>query len=681
MPNNNFEHIIHKHSSVVTNGNPKLPTTNNVEYGEIAVNYAKDHETISLKNSNNEIVTFSSDNAIKKLINDDAYVISNSLNDLNSRIGAVEDRKMDKINGTSSQFVKGDGSLDSNAYAPKASPALTGTPTAPTASSGTNTTQIATTAFVQHTIKSYNVIKITSSTVNGVKVYNETEIANISDGMYKLQYVTVTGSGSNAVETLNQTATLIQWSSSNRIHQRLYGSSRIVSKRVKVNNTWSNWSIDSNAFGLSIIINEDEEEIREGKFYNYIYKNICPEIYKFWVYSGLEIIFEATSGNSCDVIVQTTYSDDCWFNIEMGISIETDSETGDRRTVVGVPTYSVDENSEEENKHHSLYNSISQEEFSTICACFREIFESLNPSVVLYIIDTYFESNYDIDAYITNNNLTIGYLTGEGVTSFNGQTGNVTFTQTQLSKGTTSGSGNAVTDINVSNHQITLVKGATYAPLASPALTGTPTAPTAASGTNTTQIATTAFVQSALPTVPATYTLSLNATKPEGWYRVAKLGKTFSGIVTISGQYYAKAPTIATFSISARQTDAASDIIQLGGNVNGNIDKIRLVSNENGDNVFYLDVYKATSGNIGNVYISFNGTFDLENAVTNTVLSEVASTYIRETFEITDITRNTYQTTSNLVTSISSTSTDTQYPSAKCVYDLVGNIETLLASI
>lgn len=35
------------------------------------------------------------------------------------------------------------------------------------------------------------------------------------------------------------------------------------------------------------------------------------------------------------------------------------------------------------------------------------------------------------------------------------------------------------------------------APLASPALTGTPTAPTAAPGTNTTQIATTAFVQAA----------------------------------------------------------------------------------------------------------------------------------------------------------------------------------------
>jgi frataxin-like iron-binding protein CyaY len=36
---------------------------------------------------------------------------------------------------------------------------------------------------------------------------------------------------------------------------------------------------------------------------------------------------------------------------------------------------------------------------------------------------------------------------------------------------------------------------------------------------------------------------------------------------------------------------------------------------------------------------------------------------------------------SNKVTSLSSNSTDTQYPSAKCVYDIVGNIETLLSEI
>jgi hypothetical protein len=56
-----------------------------------------------------------------------------------------------------------------------------------------------------------------------------------------------------------------------------------------------------------------------------------------------------------------------------------------------------------------------------------------------------------------------------------------------------------------------------YAPLASPALTGTPTAPTAASGTNTTQLATTAFVGSAISTASGSYQpLSANLTTLSG---------------------------------------------------------------------------------------------------------------------------------------------------------------------
>ena len=41
----------------------------------------------------------------------------------------------------------------------------------------------------------------------------------------------------------------------------------------------------------------------------------------------------------------------------------------------------------------------------------------------------------------------------------------------------------------------------------------------------------------------------------------------------------------------------------------------------------------------------------------------------------------TLEVTANKVTSISSLSTDTEYPSAKCVYDIVGDIETLLVAI
>lgn len=51
-------------------------------------------------------------------------------------------------------------------------------------------------------------------------------------------------------------------------------------------------------------------------------------------------------------------------------------------------------------------------------------------------------------------------------------------------------------------------KLALKAPLASPALTGTPTAPTAAADTKTTQLATTAFVYAALS---ARYTEIINA--------------------------------------------------------------------------------------------------------------------------------------------------------------------------
>ena len=36
---------------------------------------------------------------------------------------------------------------------------------------------------------------------------------------------------------------------------------------------------------------------------------------------------------------------------------------------------------------------------------------------------------------------------------------------------------------------------------------------------------------------------------------------------------------------------------------------------------------------------------------------------------------------SDKVTSLSSQSTDRQYPSAKCVYDLIGNIESLLSEV
>ena len=53
--------IINKNSSALIDGKPKLPTAEQLEYGEIAINYVDSGETLSIKNSNNRIVTFSCD--------------------------------------------------------------------------------------------------------------------------------------------------------------------------------------------------------------------------------------------------------------------------------------------------------------------------------------------------------------------------------------------------------------------------------------------------------------------------------------------------------------------------------------------------------------------------------------------------------------------------------------------
>ena len=103
----NVDHIQHVKSSVVLEENgvfsPKLPNPSVLADGEIAVNYAKGYETLSIKNSNSGITTFSSDdyytekklgsgftgensaNTVTKVIEDNELTISSALNDLNQR--------------------------------------------------------------------------------------------------------------------------------------------------------------------------------------------------------------------------------------------------------------------------------------------------------------------------------------------------------------------------------------------------------------------------------------------------------------------------------------------------------------------------------------------------------------------------------------------------------------------
>ena len=91
------------------------------------------------------------------------------------------------LSGDPNKIVKGteiDDEFDAiqtavNSKANIASPALTGTPTAPTAAAGTNTTQIATTAFVTNKVNLSAFTLIESGTDLLIK-YNGTTIAKIT---------------------------------------------------------------------------------------------------------------------------------------------------------------------------------------------------------------------------------------------------------------------------------------------------------------------------------------------------------------------------------------------------------------------------------------------------------------------------------------------------------------------
>ena len=84
----------------------------------------------------------------------------------------------------------------------------------------------------------------------------------------------------------------------------------------------------------------------------------------------------------------------------------------------------------------------------------------------------------------------------------------------------------------------TSTASSTYAPLASPALTGVPTAPTAAANTNTTQIATTAYVQTELADLVASAPSTLDTLNE----LASALGNDASFSTTVTNSIAAKLP-------------------------------------------------------------------------------------------------------------------------------------------
>ena len=98
--------VCHKRSSVITEGVPKQPTAGQIDYGEIAINYAANGETLYIKNSENAIAEFKDNKYYQKQLSD---------------IVALNDNKQDKlVSGTNIKTVNGESLLgNGNIFIPK----------------------------------------------------------------------------------------------------------------------------------------------------------------------------------------------------------------------------------------------------------------------------------------------------------------------------------------------------------------------------------------------------------------------------------------------------------------------------------------------------------------------------------------------------------------------------------
>ena len=103
----------------------------------------------------------------------------------------------------------------------------------------------------------------------------------------------------------------------------------------------------------------------------------------------------------------------------------------------------------------------------------------------------------------------------------------------------------------------TATASSTYAPLASPALTGTPTAPTATAGTNTTQVATTAYVGTAISNLVAGAPSTLD-TLDEIAAAIADTGNFSDTVVLKTGSTMSGALAMGTNKITGLGTPTVS---------------------------------------------------------------------------------------------------------------------------
>lgn len=232
------------------------------------------------------------------------------------------------------------------------------------------------------------------------------------------------------------------------------------------------------------------------------------------------------------------------------------------------------------------------------------IIASASGTQVTLTIGNWYE--YVADSAASSALILLSQSTGSGpagVTSFNTRTGAVTLQASDVSGvgGALVGGANTFTSTNdftggtitvatqstadnstkaASTAFVKSVLG-TYAPLASPTFTGTPAAPTATAGTNTTQLATTAYVENAVfgeSSVPIGSTAVVLTTTQMGT-QIIKLTGTLTANSTVSfgsqvGEWNVYNATSGAFSLTAISSTGAATVVLAQGAVTSLINDV-----------------------------------------------------------------------------------------------------------
>lgn len=196
-----------------------------------------------------------------------------------------------------------------------------------------------------------------------------------------------------------------------------------------------------------------------------------------------------------------------------------------------------------------------------------------------------------------------------------------------------------------------------------------------------------------------------NTTNPNGYVTALTLNnyaqKEALATVAFSGDFddLTNQPTIGNGTVAITQGGVTKGTFTLNqsGNVTINLDA------GGGGTITVDQVYDSTSANAqsgvaiaGAGFLTSISSSDITTAlgytpynssnpngyITSSALNGYATqSWVGQQGYLTSSSIANMQTTGNLVTSISSSSTDSQYPSAKCMYDIIGDIETLLQAV